>query len=475
MALKLPNIVEETLPTKTTTVLQLLAYDLPPIFQPPLDLSPENVAETFDPPGSNTSDAIAISQLPIPADSFRKRLSEFLKQSEKGTYKSLHIPWSSLEVSRTGLWLIGYWDHIERLRWLQGEWRKIHLWLQDCRNADTDIPGAHAIYDQAITNVESLFYEQELYSFRGQLASALHIASRLLSEQWVDSWTLSGIIDAFSARQQSMKQNHRSKSYILPCHILASIEGAYHASRQDNEKPFQVPKSSKPLKTWIDGGGETFFFVLNVNQNHWVAAKVNIPACCVQVGDSLRMFQGVHTALQPMLSWLSNLLNKGFTIKFGLVCGKQQDGISCGLFAANTIAFHVFSDGLLTHRRRELARASYFNELVVVHSQSVPNCLSLRNGPPHIIEPGINGCSNKMRTTALYTGSNASPGDAKLAQHHHPDTDPEVIDISDSSSDSDGFEPGKDIKPLCEELETDGNCNIVGSSYSEFVPESAAT
>ncbi|KAB5591529.1 hypothetical protein CTheo_5036 [Ceratobasidium theobromae] len=462
MALGLPDVVEAALPNEQTTVLQLLSYILPPIFQCPLNLSPEAVANTLDPLDNGPSHNVMLLKVPIPPDSFRKQLSDFLK-SNKGTYKSLCISWSSPEACQAGLWLIHYWEHVEHLRWLQGKWKKIHGWLQDCRSADANIAGAHIIYDKALANVEGLFYEQELYSLHGQHEPAFDIASCLLSQKWVNNWVLGGIIDTFSIRQQTFKPDSCPECYILPCYILSAIKGAYHSSKQGGGE-FKIPKSSKPLKTWADGGGKAFFFIQNINQNHWVSVRVDIPAQRIQIGDSLKIFRGVCTALQPMISWLSHSLHQEFEIEFDLVCGEQQDGISCGLFAANTIAFHVFGDELLVHHKCELARVLCFNELVKLHLQMVQNPLAPRDKLSQIFEPGIEGQLESMSVNGPESGpgSNNLPGKAGLAQH----TD--VIDLTESSSESNFSRVSEDFEPPSEDFETDRCSDVVGGSDLEF-------
>ena len=101
----------------------------------------------------------------------------------------------------------------------------------------------------------------------------------------------------------------------------------------------------------IQGEIDSICGIINLNQNHWVSVVIDFRQCQILYGDSFhqQMPTCQHKSYQR---WVKHLINQsknlvGEIAVGDLATGVQDDGISCGLFALNSIAHHYFEDPLL--------------------------------------------------------------------------------------------------------------------------------
>lgn len=353
----LPDVVEAILPNENTSVWDLLHYELPPIAEAPLDM-PFDTADAVE----NCSDKPSHNHLsfihhPVAPSTFRLDLQKIIDQSNEGKYLSLRIPWFTDDLGRPGVWIINYWHQVEHLRWLQKGWNRTYNWLLRQQTADTAIPNAHAIYDEAIGCLKLLCCDEPLQGFQHDDPLQL-VANTLLSNEWLNTWTVENCFDVLQARiNQADPPN--SSCRILTMGLKASLCNAY-VNAKYKKREYKPPKVARTLKSWVADGTNELLFIQNINQNHWVSGKIDFRGRTIQIGDSLRIFRGVHAAIEHIQAWLEHDFGERFDLNFKLECGNQVDGTSCGVYAMNSVASYMLGDPILAHNARNLARTTLF-------------------------------------------------------------------------------------------------------------------
>ena len=133
------------------------------------------------------------------------------------------------------------------------------------------------------------------------------------------------------------------------------------------------------------------YFPAHVHGNHWVAIKVDFNKRDISYGMELLrnwtngyklIFSLIGDSLEDMIPpptefiknlqlWLKSRFGGLFQLGAKLKHGKQNDGHSCGICTANTIAVAVLGEDIWTSKRSAVERVEWFSKLTTRHMNDV--------------------------------------------------------------------------------------------------------
>ncbi|KAJ7915715.1 hypothetical protein B0H13DRAFT_2324107 [Mycena leptocephala] len=123
---------------------------------------------------------------------------------------------------------------------------------------------------------------------------------------------------------------------------------------------------------------ELWFLALWKEQKHWLTFKCDFQALTLSYGDPLKMPGKPQEIINKTLWWLKGRFNKHFKCMGDtLPCGCQNDAISCGVIAVNTMSHNILGDDVWTLSRKLQDRINWFNILCEQHKMKFRR-LSLR-------------------------------------------------------------------------------------------------
>ncbi|KAH7903291.1 hypothetical protein BJ138DRAFT_977415, partial [Hygrophoropsis aurantiaca] len=104
--------------------------------------------------------------------------------------------------------------------------------------------------------------------------------------------------------------------------------------------------------------------VVNINDSHWIALAIDFVGSTVYQGDSMGNIP--YPELGAAVDWWIFMHAKRAFQHMKLAISRQQDMVSCGVFALNAVAHYVLpnSNPVLQHKDVDEARLSFFVRVV---------------------------------------------------------------------------------------------------------------
>ncbi|KDQ63997.1 hypothetical protein JAAARDRAFT_187382 [Jaapia argillacea MUCL 33604] len=98
---------------------------------------------------------------------------------------------------------------------------------------------------------------------------------------------------------------------------------------------------------------------------HWAVISINILLCTIHCGDSIGQ-NCPKVLVTALATWLRHHFGgRPFTFSNNLWCARQDDdSVSCGIIAINTVKHHAFGEPLWSKTNWELLRIEEFNSIL---------------------------------------------------------------------------------------------------------------
>ncbi|KAJ7851333.1 hypothetical protein B0H13DRAFT_2360224 [Mycena leptocephala] len=260
---------------------------------------------------------------------------------------------------RLSLWIIEAWDWLGKMIQAQGEWKMASDWIAKRRSA---LPAA----ERSAEIFSSLGWNAPLEALpRDTTCSSF---ARMISDRMVSDGGLDMMIRSLQ-RRISEDPLTASKVLLVQRPFIHEILKATTADQYKEEKKkgllLRIEKKLKEADM-----AELWFAVLWREQKHWLPFKCDFRELTLSYGDPLKMDGKPHIIIQKTLWWLRARFNTRFRCTGDtLTCGNQNDQISCGFIAVNTIASNVLGDALWTQSNKVHDRVNW-------RGPPVPHCAS---------------------------------------------------------------------------------------------------
>ena len=272
---------------------------------------------------------------------------------------------------RLPLWALAYWKAVSKTIQKQNDWKQSIHWLTEESKCDASLPRI---------DVENLLASLAWTSpTRRNSDEGTHVFAQLLGNRGL----CGTIMDAMTCHLQERLQKITalaSEVTILPASFWQVFVKAARRNQYNNE---DLPSSLKRLEGRVRDGLKQAYMGVFVGGNHEIAVCIDFEHENIKygqyhqivrttlptespAGDSLAGEYPAPTAfLNDVQKWTNARFSKKFRVMGdALVHGRQLDGFSCLVCAANTIVHAVFRDPVWTATERTKHQMAWFITLV---------------------------------------------------------------------------------------------------------------
>ena len=254
-------------------------------------------------------------------------------------------------------WVLDYWREISRPMGYRCSWKKILVWLRGISQSESMVD----ICKQVTAGLSCFPWDGSSCSVRDM---ELLLTTSSLSDFHIDS-TLTKIFQTHDHTGARLSDHHTFLSYTN----LNSIIAAY-AELHTGQAGIKQGQLLDVENRIITGQIKTIAGVINL-PGHWTSIVFSFKPPKILYGDSLGHPLSHERALS-FRRWMCHMLSRAGTQMpvedisiYGLSTGVQEDSISCGLFALNSIDRHYLSQGLPPLQHGDLSLPHYRLELAL--------------------------------------------------------------------------------------------------------------
>lgn len=356
--LKVPDTFPTQFPTSVALVHEFVHHRFPPQSS---GLSFHPMIKWFSMEMPVTSPEVLLTR-PIPPEEVLKNLDAAIGQMWFDGLSSIVDPRFNNHSERFPLWVLSLWKEAQKLVRNQKRWKSSVCWLE--------LPAhRHDIAIQAKSLIEGLPWNKLLSGG----SSTLDFAD-ILGVSWLSDTQINMMVDVLQDRMQT--EQHTKGAHIEPLTLAWELESIGNGWKD----PLASSYLSR-LEDMIQAGTTAIWFPINVNNNHWIAGRVDfenstfefgeLSSCTARdrngllvLGNSMARSGVAHPpgeVLKGLREWFRKrfkrkLMNMGNTLK----CPRQTDTYSCSICTMSTIAHGIFKDPLWQQRNASTHRIHWF-------------------------------------------------------------------------------------------------------------------
>ena len=288
-----------------------------------------------------------------------KRISD----NEENGYQSFTYPRNGGMGIRLPLWVASYWNMAYFVTENKDLWQLTIQWLKG-QNQPVVLEALHRL---------PWAYKSELSREIGN--GTILDLTQLCSERWLSCGTLDLIMAVLQAEvkaaglQAAVMVNHAVqkliKTYRFEQDIYATSKPCWFL-REIGKQLYNGEISALCVAFGVNvSGAESTLADDLVECNHWVALIVDTHSHSIRYGDPMKLAPPAEL-LNVMLWWLRIIFPDIHFMVENLACGKQHDGISCGLFTMNALMHYFFPviPFLETGKSCCIARLEWFKKIL---------------------------------------------------------------------------------------------------------------
>lgn len=324
------------LPSPSLSVLEFLEFGLPLISSSKV-LAPAKFFSNLDPAIMGTD---LLRGMVVPSDETVVALAEVCKSAVKSGAKSvlsLHI--QSAPDKRLPLWVIPYWTEVSSLRktwrtpWIVAE---DYLSTRQQRWKGKNATASHRIIDEVYDALSTLPWAGKLKGFSND--DPIYTLSTYATHHWLSDAHEDQMLDLL---RTEIKFDSTRRSVIIENLEFSNMLDKAYDERGTNYETSRRFEHLRQLGISLGSGTyKQLAYLMNVNNNHWVAAVLDFDESRILYGDSLG--SKPRDRLRAVLSWWTHLHTGRDFAWEKLDITIQQDGFSCGLLSWNALVHWVF-------------------------------------------------------------------------------------------------------------------------------------
>ncbi|KAF7350324.1 hypothetical protein MVEN_01336900 [Mycena venus] len=326
------------LPHPKLSVLELAIFSLPPVVVTAADYQIPPGHNFFSQNGDH-SDLDLLMEIKVPPPTVISSLIAEARQQYLDGAESICIPWTGHVYP---LWVLDMWSELQLVvKPNVDAWARAIKWLKRL-----ELKGYHLQVKETLRVLETLAWTGKipLDALKGDRATVsndpVDSLTRYLSREWFSSQHMDQMLDLLLYDIQK-KKTPTQGIQMMTTAITTEILVQYRKNPRDYD-----PNGTRFLQRFgatLENDSE-FAGIFHVNENHWVAAAVDVLDKSVEFGDPAGEEDvDVCAALQWFLrQHLPNSVNTLSPIE--LACTRQRDGHNCGLYAPNAIGHRFLPD-----------------------------------------------------------------------------------------------------------------------------------
>ena len=234
-------------------------------------------------------------------------------------------------------WIFTYWTEDTRKRW------KVALeWIKN----KTTLPAAAELSSDLLLALASFSWSQGA----AYTADITPLFSSTSKQAYLNTFHLDPMMEWTGDQYQEKYGTDGIHHIFATVDQFGAIMSFY--GRMSVKKQGPLWKNLMNIENKIiQGQVGSICGIINLNQNHWVPVVIDFQQSQILYGDSFHEPMPTHKC-EPCEHWVKHLINRstnlvGEITVSDLATGVQDDGISCGLFALNSITHHYLKVPLL--------------------------------------------------------------------------------------------------------------------------------
>jgi hypothetical protein len=281
--------------------------------------------------------------------------------------QSLTVVLTSGHPVRVPIWILDYWQEIQRAMGYRYDWKRALVWLRGVSRSESMV----GICNQVMAGLS-------YFPWNGG-NSSVHDVVSLLTDSWLSDFHIDQALIQISHHYHGCYGAGASNRHIfLPVSMLGLITTAYKGGKHRGRAVDKTEEFLELENKIICGDIESVAGVLHLG-NHWTSLVITFRPAVILYGDSLGYPMPPQKA-SAFQRWIHHMLSRsqhGIEVSdisiFPLSITVQEDLISCGLFALNAIGHHYLQQNSPLLQPDSLSLAQYRMEIALklLHDESV--------------------------------------------------------------------------------------------------------
>jgi len=335
-ALVIPHEVEPLLlPNPQLSILELLKYWLPLIAT-----TTSKTQEFFNNNTPMKKSAQAIVLIPSPSQATVIALQNQLLEATTKGIRSIwcpHVP--HLKNETYPLWIVTYWASVDVIRPIRDAWQAAEHYLAEQKQdwkVKKNAEGVEVV-NRIFAALSTLRWSDKLRGFMSNAGRDLDKLSYYASNKWLTDEHANQMLDLL---RRDLDRRVLLEIFVGSSWFFAKLRQAFEA--KEMYRTAKTYRQYQNLALDIQAGlTDKVSFLVNLDQNHWVAVVVDIQLHKILYGDPLGMT--IPRLVKETLDWWLNYHSfdtMGFTYD-QLPITLQKDSFSCGLLSWNALVAHL--------------------------------------------------------------------------------------------------------------------------------------
>ena len=239
-------------------------------------------------------------------------------------------------------WIFTYWTEIQRALDTRRRWKVALEWIKK----NTALPAAAELRSQLLLALSSFSWSRGA----SYTADIVPLFSSTSKEAYLNTFHLDHMILWMRDQCQEKDRPNVTRHIFTSVDQFNTMMSFYSRVSMKKEGAFWNTLMGIENKV-IQGEVDSVCGIINLREDHWVSVVINFQQCKILYGDSF--YQPMPTRQREACKrWVKHLIKRsthlvGEVTVGALEIGVQKDGISCGLFALNSIAHHYLGHPLL--------------------------------------------------------------------------------------------------------------------------------
>lgn len=260
--LEVPDSILTQLPTSVTLVSDFVNYPLP---LQTCSFDFHQTGEWFSTDMALTFPEVLLAR-PIPSEKVLKTLDAAIGQMWFDGARSIVDPRFNNGTERFPLWVLSLWNKIQKMIGHQKQWRSSIQWLELITHPED-------IVVQAKRLIEKLPWNGPL-CFGG--ASTIEYAG-FIGASWLTDTQIDMMVNVLRGRMAA--EGHTKWALVEPITLAWELVIIGNEQRDALVSPYL-----SRLADQIQAGIAEIWFPINMNQNHWIAGRVDFENCTFAFG-----------------------------------------------------------------------------------------------------------------------------------------------------------------------------------------------
>ncbi|PPR06307.1 hypothetical protein CVT24_001091 [Panaeolus cyanescens] len=369
LQLQIPREFCSILPHPSASVSTLLEIELPQQADPHSELLVDDLKKHWfhrDPPFSDIS---VLFHRPIPSLDCLRELEKAFGQAWLDGCKSVSDERTKEAFERFPVWVIRFWREMAHVSSGQSMWRRSLMWLETEKRlanegAGTTVKEVVGQAERVLTALKWLPWNSPM-AFKGIKGRAIYNTLQLtgfLGSGWLTDTHIDIMLEVLPEQSPNVSQPRNAIAIPMSFYHLITFRLDYHLSQpKDKMRDSYLGKLANQIK---ESNVHRLYFPVHVNNNHWVAGRIDFENKTISYADSLSVFGGIHSKFHKQLTrWLRFWFGKSFAksrSKIPFVHARQSDSFSCGIITLNAIEHALSGEPLWTDAKATFERLKWF-------------------------------------------------------------------------------------------------------------------